>query len=357
MQLDRCQASRDGTTRLVYPGPALINSAHVERALSPPPQIPCLARSTDLTHYYLQETPDPPTRVRWRVPDWSGTEVLNWGPDVNGSGGVMALVRYRPANRAWTRGSTLGQPNYRVGYSGTWIGSQYLVWGGEDATGLLQSGFAYSPTSDSWTRISNIGAPSARTNHAAVWTGQSFIVFGGEPLGGDLGGRYDPFSDTWSPLSSVGAPAPLASLANGGSQLVWTGSELLVWTGQEIGRYDPLANAWLAVTPSSPVVPIYPAYSFAGWAHSRLWIVSADGGFQTYDPATQQLNWSPPGAYFRLGTAFGLGFSTGSEVVVSGAPSVAFPASQPVLWESDGGKSLWTGSELLMETGTWAAPP
>ena len=65
----------------------------------------------------------------------------------------------------------------------------------------LNTGGRYNPGTDSWTATSTTNAPSGRYDHTAVWTGSEMIVWGGIDDSGILntGGRYcAPFSDAYT---------------------------------------------------------------------------------------------------------------------------------------------------------------
>src|SRR5262245_56327999 len=106
-----------------------------------------------------------------------------------------------------------------------------IVWGGG-----LNTGGRYDPATDTWTATS-LGAnvPRARSWPTGTWTGTELIVWGGyyqDPFGTNsfflnTGGRYNPATDSWLP-TSTGANVPLARYRH---LAVWTGSEMIVWGG------------------------------------------------------------------------------------------------------------------------------
>ena len=59
-------------------------------------------------------------------------------------------------------------------------------------------------TDDAWTPTSTTNAPSARRNHTAVWTGTEMIIWGGFNSSGVLssGRKYTPSTDTWTATST-----------------------------------------------------------------------------------------------------------------------------------------------------------
>src|SRR5438477_2782080 len=68
-----------------------------------------------------------------------------------------------------------------------------IVWGGITTPGATNTGGRYNPSANTWVATSTIGAPSARYQPTAVWIGSQLIVWGGQetfPLGLNTGGRY-----------------------------------------------------------------------------------------------------------------------------------------------------------------------
>ena len=107
-----------------------------------------------------------------------------------------------------------------------------IVWGGEDTSGVLNTGGRFNPNTDSWTATGTINAPVARDSQAAVWTGSEMIVWGGLGAGVafNTGGRYKPSTDSWTATSTTNAPDAREPYA-----AVWTGSEMIVWGGTPDG--------------------------------------------------------------------------------------------------------------------------
>ena len=67
----------------------------------------------------------------------------------------------------------------------------------------LNSGGRFDPVSETWSPISTVNAPSPRFYHDGVWTGTEMIVWGGyDGSGLDTGGRYDPATDSWEILDA-----------------------------------------------------------------------------------------------------------------------------------------------------------
>ena len=98
-------------------------------------------------------------------------------------------------------------------------------------------------TDDTWTAITTVNAPQARgTIGRGVWTGSEMIIWGGSNgTGLNTGGRYDPSIDTWTATSTTNAPS-----ARGSHTLVWTGTEMIVWGA---------TSSWLAIrTPAADII-------------------------------------------------------------------------------------------------------
>ncbi|MEE8412576.1 MAG: MopE-related protein [Acidobacteriota bacterium] len=171
---------------------------------------------------------------------WTGSEMIVWGGfafDIGGGGWIDTGGRYDPMTDTWQPTSLVGAPSSRVRHPAVWTGSRMIVWGGDgEGSTTLDTGGVYDPVTDSWTATSLVNAPSARELHTAVWTGRRMVVWGGFTYNsgeyvGCTGGRYDPVTDSWEPTSLVDAPSP-----GSGHNAVWTGTHMLLWGGP-FGRY------------------------------------------------------------------------------------------------------------------------
>jgi len=164
-----------------------------------------------------------------------------------------------------------------------------------------------SPTcgeSDTWTPIVVApNSPSRREGHTAIWTGSHMIVWGGALQEGDVvwltntGGRYDPVLDAWTAVSGVNAPT-----ARWFHTAVWTGDRMIIWGGEGQGanyentgaRYDPVGDTW---APTSLIsAPPGRAAHTAVWTGSVMIVWGAgpaaypkSGG--RYDPIAD--TWTP----------------------------------------------------------------
>jgi hypothetical protein len=266
---------------------------------------------------------------------WTGVEMIVWGGRTS-SGFLATGGRYVPAENRWhaTGVATSGAPAARADHMAAWCAGRMLIWGGRNATGLLQDGGLYDPATDSWAelplagapvarhqmamvvaentvflwggqgdpdllgdgaalvlnpdgtvrewrRLSDSGAPSPRRWHTAVWTGSRLIIWGGlgagdAPLGD--GKAYDPAADTWEDLPTAGAPSPRA-----GHNALWTGTEMLIVAGANAtgplaagGAYHPVTRTWRTLTSAGNPTPRHAAT--AVWTGNEVLIFGGLGG-------------------------------------------------------------------------------
>ena len=69
-----------------------------------------------------------------------------------------------------------------TGHTAVWTGSEMIVWGGDNALQLLNTGGRYNPSTDSWTATSHHQRAHCPRLHTAVWTGSEMIVWGGKMI-------------------------------------------------------------------------------------------------------------------------------------------------------------------------------
>ncbi|MBI2900454.1 MAG: hypothetical protein HYY17_09720, partial [Planctomycetes bacterium] len=204
---------------------------------------------------------DAPVARQDHVAVWTGREMIVWGGAGDGGAALDSGSRYDPVTDTWTALPAAGAERSLA--QAVWTGREMIVWGGWDPAGYSAAGLRYDPASNGWTFTSVAGAPAGRLQHGCVWTGREMIVWGGfDGAYVATGGRYDPETDSWSPVASTGAPS-----ARRGHAAVWTGREMIVWGGVPNtvagGRYDPRTNTWTATSQSN--VP-----SARMW-HSAFW--------------------------------------------------------------------------------------
>lgn len=235
----------------------------------------------------------------------------------------------------------------RLGHSGVWTGSEFIVWGGSLGEGPLRSdGAAYDPKSRSWRSIPKV-ALRPRMNHAAVWTGRVMLIWGGDER--DDGAAYDPAADEWRAI----AEAPLQERYD--PSYAWTGTELIIWGGRrgsetlnDGAAYNPNDDTWRGIAPP-PIAPR--AGAEAVWTGERfiVWGGCEPGPAPTchsdgasYDPVSD--SWTSLAPAPISGRVAHSMLWTGSEVLVWGG--------------SDGGTGPGAhsdGAAFDPETATWRA--
>ena len=109
----------------------------------------------------------------------------------------------------WTATSTTNAPAGRDYHTAVWTGSEMIVWGGYDGSGVFEHRREIQSQHrqlDSHQHHQRARCPSY---HTAVWTGSEMIVWGGVMLAAYLntGGRYNPSTDSWTATSTTNAPA------------------------------------------------------------------------------------------------------------------------------------------------------
>ena len=121
------------------------------------------------------------------VAAWTGTEMIVWNGgqlsfvDDNGFPVKTATLRlYDPATDSWRATSNLCEPYLGAGhFHAHWTGTRLFAWSNADA-----GGYFYDPATDSWQAIESLGGPPPRSDSASVWTGDRFILWGGQETSG-----------------------------------------------------------------------------------------------------------------------------------------------------------------------------
>lgn len=285
----------------------------------------------------------------------------------------------------WVFGAELGEPAGRAGHSGIWTGSQFMVWGGIQASGAyFGSGASYDFDLKEWAGLSPIDAPSARAGHSTVWTGSEMIVWGGVGLEGWLqsGGRYHNQFQFWSPLPTASAPT-----ARSRHVAAWTGTKMLIWGGEDGGGplgdhgiYDLASNSWsplvLNPTPNtrSGATGVWTGDTLIIWGGEDLSGFLSDGSILAFSGGAPTA-WAPIGSgsapSARIGHA---AVWTGAKMIVwggeNGTASLGDGAVFDPVTDSWAAISLtgapaprhshgavWTGSEMIVHAGRDAEGP
>ena len=262
---------------------------------------------------------------------------------------------------AWEPTSTTGAPSPRLRHAAVSTGSKMIVWGGDTASGVTNTGGVYDPVTREWTPTSLANAPTPRTWARAVWIGGSvnrMVVWGGSDGSGALGtgGVYDPATNTWKATSTTGAPSPRRL-----HSVVATADRMIVWGGfdenarlQTGGVYDPVNDTWTATdTGGAPtarqdhtaVLAGSTMIVFGGYGYDPNCPcdTTLTGGAQ-YNPTNN--TWIPLQDVFQPGPRY-----RHTAVVTVGAD----PPRMIVWGGFDGTSSLGNGSVFTTTTLAWAA--
>ncbi len=214
----------------------------------------------------------------------------------NGNDANLFAAGYLKAGRvelgdSWETLATFNAPTPREFHSDIWTGTEWIIWGGTNASGVLNTGARYSPANKTWTPMTTVGAPASRQHHSAIWTGTEMIVWGGNTglLDLNTGSRYNPATDTWTPLPFSAVPT-----ARRQHTAVWTGTEMIIFGGRNgntaLGtgaRYNPATANWttIATAPGGRV------YHKAVWMGTQMAVVG--GGSNLFNYATAAYDYNP----------------------------------------------------------------
>ncbi len=256
---------------------------------------------------------------------WTGSQTIIWGgygctdPPVCGtldylqSGGLLDN-----GTNTWTMGGTDTAdgdlPAARSDHTAVWTGTRMIVWGGESASGLLQSGGIFNPSGGgggfNWLSMTTVGAPSPRKFHTAVWdsTSNKMIIWGGYgctnpptcTVLGDLadGGIYDPSLDSWTQVSQTQSPA-----ARRNHVAVWNPDDevMVLWGGFDGTNYlgtgaildlaTGVGGTWIVPSMRTTGAPTLRSKSASVWTGSKFFVYGgtdgaavAGGGLYTVPP-------------------------------------------------------------------------
>ena len=215
---------------------------------------------------------------------WAGSEMIVWG-GYNDSGVLVGGygLRYDPGTDGWSTMSLVSAPGGRHLHTAVWTGSHMIVWGGslavtESIGDTTVTGGSYNPVTNSWTAITDNAPP--RRRHSAVWTGNAMVVFGGTTTFGGVttitntvsGGSYDPSSDTWTPIASATDLFPNPSDPLDPLDYA-TVNHSAVWTGSKMIAWGGFAAQGAAYTPEKDSWEALPTEAGpTGYTgHSAVW--------------------------------------------------------------------------------------
>ncbi|MFN7130515.1 MAG: Kelch repeat-containing protein, partial [Myxococcales bacterium] len=274
---------------------------------------------------------------------WAGNRMVVWGGE-NASGVLGTGGLYDPGADSWAAMPTSGAPSARTLHVSAAVGSRVLIWGGTDGGSFFSDGRVFDVSTGTWTAVAATNAPSARAYATAVTTGSEILVWGGTDgaaLG--TGARYDPASNSWTAINTTGAPS-----ARYGHAAVWTGSRMIVWGGYSGvsflangASYDPGSNTWTAL-PAAPISAV--AFHTGVWTGSEM---QAWGGF---DGATYRDNGAgfvPSSNAWRTLPTLGMPIGRSQHTAV-------YTGRATVVWGGWNGTALGDGARLQSLTNNWS---
>jgi N-acetylneuraminic acid mutarotase len=190
---------------------------------------------------------------------------------------------YSTEDNTWTELDPAGEaPSARDGHSFVYDPESrtLILFGGSDGEGTVQNDtWAYDPKANEWTELDPTGdPPPARAWHSAVCDAENhlMIMFGGGDATSLLNGTwaYDPAAKTWTELKPSGAVPP----ARYGAAMAYdpTTRHLVMFGGDnktggnpggtgglfnDTWAYDATANAWTDLNPSGTLPPARSGHS------------------------------------------------------------------------------------------------
>jgi hypothetical protein len=262
---------------------------------------------------------------------WTGSAAVFWAG--NSPDGPPVGLTYNPASNAWKRLPD-GPLGPREGFVSFWSGSELAIVGGTSGDGFASPvAAAVSPTTGAWRQLGAINALKALIPNGAIWNGNQAFISGRRYTCPQQGSSctdhknvffaYDPAADTITSFDLSTAPvdpSERGSLAPVG----WTGTEVALVVGDDPSTglifFDPSAGAWR--TGARP--PFAAASSQRAWLGARYALPGVGGRLEIYDVA---------------GDAW--------QVVQAGTSPMS---------SRDQSAIAWTGSQLVVWSGTTSAP-
>jgi hypothetical protein len=171
-----------------------------------------------------------------------------------------------------------------------------LIWGGQNASGLLNDGSLYDPVGDQWTALNLPNPPEARINATAIWAGDRVIIWGGTGVGGPLNDGGELVFSSGAPSQWVATTLTGAPAGRSGHSAIWTGQQMIIWGGNSSGAlgdggiFTPSGNSWAAVSSTSSPAARY--NHAALWTGTEMLILDGSTGSgelasgSAYNPAT-----------------------------------------------------------------------
>jgi hypothetical protein len=289
---------------------------------------------------------------------WSGSEVLIWGGDA--FDGVTSQYipdggAYDPVADRWRRlpAAPIGG---RLAAFGAWTGRQFLVWGGYERNGDVETqmvdGALFNPATDRWELLPPAPLEKNSAAATAIWIGSELVVFS---AGMRSGAALDVATRRWRAIS----PPPLDSGETNSPALVWSGTELIA-LGYPVDDVDT-SMAWAAAW--DPVTDHWRTLSDPGFRSMQggpaTWtgreIIVLWGANRAFDPAKG--TWRPinnacgAGAGHAWTGRYSIEFGRAFDTVTETCRNMPAEPERPGGGYREFGVEVWTGQELIRWSG------
>ena len=193
--------------------------------------------------------------------DPDGKAMIMFGGTRASAGALADTWRYDITANTWTDLQPAGtQPAGRWGSPLVYdtAGDRVILFGGWGTMDTNDT-WAYDPSANQWTELHPAGTlPSARHSHALVYDSSrdKVIMFGGYGVGylNDTW-EYDPDADTWTKLDPS-SPVPAARIGHtmvydsARQKVVLFGGQLIGGVNNDTWEYDPVTRTWTRIYPS-----------------------------------------------------------------------------------------------------------
>ncbi len=295
--------------------------------------------------WMLMDSDGRPTARAYHSAAWDGTYVVIWG-GWNSSGGYESDgALYRPSTNTWVAMTATSAPSARREHTATWDGNSMVVFGGWDGT-YKGVGGRWNIATD-WSSMASANAPSARIGHASVFcedTSGPVVIWGGENAGGVLnsGREYDSTANSWETMPTgltarTGHSGVYMSSYYAGSY--YKGQRRVVFWGGNTGSstttsgmgYDPVTNQW------SNVITTTIEARQGHTAIANNWTMIVWGGF------SGSTLYKTGGIYNPVNNVWQSTFTIGAPTARSG--HTAIWRSEPSTFDQEGQMIVWGGED------------
>jgi hypothetical protein len=265
---------------------------------------------------------------------WTGHVAVFWAG--NSPDGPAAGAVYDPAAGTW-RKLPPGPLGVREGYVSVWTGHRLLIMGGaagDQFASPIAAGV--DPATESWKPLRALNRLTGFTPSGAAWDGKVVYLMGRLSLCTELGSscqRFRPIFVTFAPASDDVRRISLKGIPGGPDHAsnwapaAWTGTEVVFASTSDprdgFVFYDPATGLWRTGRPA-PCSVDTPTYDQMAWAGDWAVLPCGRNRLQLYDPAADAWH--------------------------------VFVAGRSPLNSRFGSAITWTGSRLIVWSGTIRAP-